>query len=525
MSLAPARCRVPVVLAIVFAVVAAVLFSGSAARAVGTDSFDDVATVGVQDMPGAIAIDTSRQRVYVANWLSNSVSVIDMESNEVLATVADIYQPLGITVVPTSGDVLVTNSINGQLITIDPETLTIDNTVTVSTESVNLYGVVSDAAGEFAYIADSTGPAVWRVDLATGDVVRVGDASWTSGPVTVALDEAGGYLYAAGSSGLWRFSLTDGTGTQLSTVALSGVAVDPATGVVYAVGTGSSGGNYVTVASDGTVTDTETTYPAWWISIDQVTGRQWISTGDNRGEDLANDVFTLTRGSDPASTVAVAVGRHPWGTAIDRETQTVYISNNIGWGQGAGSVSVISVVTSPTITSPAPAGTAEIDASYTATVTATGWPDPTLALTSGELPDGLHFDADTGIISGTPTIAGTYTFTLTATNGVDPDDSAAYTIVVAAAGGDSGGSGGSGSGDDGGSGGSGSGDDGGSGGAESSDAGDSAVSGGSVASTSDARLADTGADVLPGAVLGAATLLLGVAATLGVAWRRRSLTR
>jgi hypothetical protein len=54
------------------------------------------------------------------------------------------------------------------------------------------------------------------------------------------------------------------------------------------------------------------------------------------------------------------------------------------------------------------------------TVTTTGFPSPTLALTGGTLPAGLTFDPLTGILSGTPTTAvgSPITLTFTATNAV-----------------------------------------------------------------------------------------------------------
>lgn len=66
------------------------------------------------------------------------------------------------------------------------------------------------------------------------------------------------------------------------------------------------------------------------------------------------------------------------------------------------------------------------------TVTATGSPTPTLSLT-GELPAGVTFDPDTGHLSGTPTLAGEFMYTITATNGIEPDAAVTHTIEVTAA--------------------------------------------------------------------------------------------
>lgn len=83
-------------------------------------------------------------------------------------------------------------------------------------------------------------------------------------------------------------------------------------------------------------------------------------------------------------------------------------------------------------TSAAPSG-GTVDAPYTHTFTATGEPAPVYAVTTGVLPAGLILDATSGAVTGTPTTEGSYTFTVTASNGVVDDDSETYTVVVAAA--------------------------------------------------------------------------------------------
>jgi hypothetical protein len=59
----------------------------------------------------------------------------------------------------------------------------------------------------------------------------------------------------------------------------------------------------------------------------------------------------------------------------------------------------------------------KIGVSYSASVSATGGKAPlTFAVTSGSLPTGLNLNAASGVISGTPTAAGTASFVVTATD-------------------------------------------------------------------------------------------------------------
>ena len=86
--------------------------------------------------------------------------------------------------------------------------------------------------------------------------------------------------------------------------------------------------------------------------------------------------------------------------------------------------------TAPTITtSSLPGG--KVGTAYNQTLAATGDATITWTLDSGNLPAGLTLAAD-GKISGTPTAANTYTFTVKATNGAG-SDTKSYTVKIAAA--------------------------------------------------------------------------------------------
>jgi PKD repeat protein len=95
----------------------------------------------------------------------------------------------------------------------------------------------------------------------------------------------------------------------------------------------------------------------------------------------------------------------------------------------AGQVSYTLDQTTVAITSGPPPAEATVGAPYAFSFTASGSPAPTFALASGRLPDGLTLDA-AGKLSGAPTTAGTYTFSVTATNPAGTATGGPYTITV-----------------------------------------------------------------------------------------------
>ncbi len=110
-------------------------------------------------------------------------------------------------------------------------------------------------------------------------------------------------------------------------------------------------------------------------------------------------------------------------------TGAVTLDTNVITDPGTCAAGTVSA--SPVITGTA-APTATVGTPYTSDVTATGTPLPTYAVTGGALPPGLVLDSTTGAITGTPTTPGTYTFEVTASNGVAPDAVSSQQIVVAA---------------------------------------------------------------------------------------------
>ncbi|MDO8384721.1 MAG: ice-binding family protein [Microbacterium sp.] len=173
----------------------------------------------------------------------------------------------------------------------------------------------------------------------------------------------------------------------------------------------------LTVASDIAVTVTggaSVCNVFWQVGTSATIG----SNADFVGTVMADQSITAVTGAEVDGRLLARTG------AVTLDTNRVTRPTGCSATGGA-------VTTSPTITSAGPtAGTAGTPYSYT--VTASGTPTPTYTITGGTLPTGLGLDATSGVISGTPTTPGTYTFTVTASNGTSADASATYTVVIAA---------------------------------------------------------------------------------------------
>ncbi|WP_164874074.1 putative Ig domain-containing protein, partial [Rhodococcus spongiicola] len=95
---------------------------------------------------------------------------------------------------------------------------------------------------------------------------------------------------------------------------------------------------------------------------------------------------------------------------------TVTASNGVG--DDAVLEAALEIGQAPEI-SGAPAG-GVVGQPYEHTFTVSGTPAPTVVVTAGDLPEGLAL-SEQGVLSGTPTAAGTFEFTVTASNGVGDD--------------------------------------------------------------------------------------------------------
>jgi YVTN family beta-propeller protein len=332
------------------------------------------ATIPVGSYPNGVAVDAAANTVYVANLFGDSVSVIDQATGAVTSTIAVGANPYGIAVNAATNTIYVANYGSGSVSVIDGVTGAVTSTIPVGTNPI---AIAVNAARNTVFVANRGGNSVSVIDGVTGAVTSTIPAG--TNPIAIAVNAVTNTVYVANQNGD-SVSVIDGaTGAVTSTVPVgsspTGIAVNAVTGTVFVTNAGSDSVSVI---------------------------------------DSATDTVTST----------VLVGANPTGIAVNVVTNTIYLANELG-----GSVSVISALAvAPAITTGSlPAGTA--GSAYGSTVDASGYPAPVFTVSSGTLPGGVVLDATTGAISGTPTAAGSATFTITATNSAGTD-SRTFTVTV-----------------------------------------------------------------------------------------------
>jgi len=229
---------------------------------------------------------------------------------------------------------------------------------------------------------------------------------------------------------------------QTGGVLPAGVTFSPATGVLSGTPAAGVGGTYPLqfTASNGVVPDATQSFtlvvnqgpaftsPATATFTVGVAGSFTVT-----GSGFPAPTFTLTSGSLPAGVTFTAASGVLGGTPAAGSAGSYPVAFTALNGVAPNATQAFTLVVNqrPALTS-ANTTTFTVGAVGSFTVTATGTPTPTLALTGGSLPAGVTFTPATGALGGTPAAGtgGARTLQFTASNGVAPDATQTFTLVV-----------------------------------------------------------------------------------------------
>ncbi len=307
--------------------------------------------------------------------------------------------------------------------------------VTMSTAGV--FSGTPTESGSFTVTVVGNGPG-WGYYGGKMIVVHVAPTAWTDETVAA--------------------SLTVGVAFE------DGVAANGYPAPTYAVSAGALPDGLALDTTTGAITGTPTTAGDFSFTITATNVEGSISssfTGTVNGAPEAPDTVAANLGEatvgepymgwieangEPLPTFAVTEGELPPGLSLDSElgevtgtpttagsfTFTITATNATGTATESFTITVAPGGYAPELDIDGDLDQGTVGSAYTDAVDADGDPEPTYDVTEGALPDGLSLDATTGVITGTPTTAGTFSFEVTATNEIG-SDAETFSITIAAA--------------------------------------------------------------------------------------------
>jgi YVTN family beta-propeller protein len=285
-----------------------------------------IATVQVGTAPFGVDVNSTTNRVYVANRDSNSVSVIDATTNTVIGSPITVgTAPHAVAVNSATNRIYVANTNSGTVTVIDGAT----NTVIGSPIAVGLapYGIAVNPTTNRIYVANQTSGTVTVIDGATnattGSPIAVGLS-----PYGIAVNPVTNRIYVT-STFSNNVRVIDGStntviGSPIAVGSLPyGIAVNPATNRIYVANYTNNTVNVIDGATNAVIGSPLTvgTDP-YGIAVNSNTNRIYVANRQSNNLTILDGATNTALSGSP-----VTVGTAPRGVALNPATGRVYVAN------------------------------------------------------------------------------------------------------------------------------------------------------------------------------------------------------
>jgi YVTN family beta-propeller protein len=157
-----------------------------------TNVSDVIATIPMPNDPHGLAVDPDAGKVYVTNYLGSSISVIDEKSNTIVSTIAVPALPQHLAI-DLKRKKLYVVQITGSVTVIDLKTQNIINTIKVGSLS---WGTALDSKTGKLYVSNYLGESISVIDVNTDTVITT-IADPGQHPIYAVADTAHGTIYVA----------------------------------------------------------------------------------------------------------------------------------------------------------------------------------------------------------------------------------------------------------------------------------------------------------------------------------------
>jgi len=250
--------------------------------------------------PFAVALDAATDTAYFANSYSDEITVVDTSTNAVTATIGlagQLALPGGIAVDQATDTIYVSeDSASGPAVAvIDGETESVTATILLPGGSPIAGGVAVDSSTDTIYVSEQVGVAV--IDGSTNSVTTTVSTD-NNQPFALAVDETTDVIWVAGAD-------------NNDVLAISGIS----NSVIQTIAVGSATGGVVSVA------------------VDAVTDTVYAGT--------LNDEVAVINGASGIVSTTITTASTPDTIAVDPDSDTVFVSDNLGPGGAWGTTWVI----------------------------------------------------------------------------------------------------------------------------------------------------------------------------------------
>ncbi len=368
---------------------------------------------------------TSGSVTVIVDTTAPQVTVEDLPlTSDNTPTLSGTAEPDSTLIIEVGGQTLTTTSdANGDWsASIPDETPLGDGAFTVVVTATDAAGNMASADGSLN--VDTQAPEIIAAEMSPeGDLVS--GSTEADATVTLTLPDGQIITVAADSEGNFDIPLDTPftAGETLQLVANDDAGNPSASFPVISPSAPNAGDIHLTTAED--------------TAIEISAADLLAQSNDSDSADLTINDVTL---ADPSTGSLVDNGDGTWTytPAPDFNSDNVVLNFTVSDGAlndtGVASVAVTPVNDIPVVATEIPTQLATEDSPFEFAIPEGTFNDvdnTDLSLSVGELPDGLTFDPATGLITGTPTVPGTYTVTVTADDGQDGTVSETFTIEVA----------------------------------------------------------------------------------------------
>ncbi|MBM7633882.1 YncE family protein [Geomicrobium sediminis] len=259
-------------------------------------------------------------KVYVANQLGNSVSVMDTVTGQVITTIDLNGSPLYISYDSNTNRIFVSLVYINELVIIDPDTDTITDQIQVNVttlsevlfnSSLNLYYVVSQGSNEIVIYDGTTFEEVGRVNVPV--------------PVYLAIDNNTGLIYAPATRSNY-VSVINGS-TEIAQIIVGAAGINPVeialnstTRRAYVSLRGNNSVAVIDTVTNTLITTITVQGSPFGIDINPVTNKVYVT--------LTNGEFVEIDGLTNTVTNRIQVSNYSRAVVVDDERNIAYVANS-----------------------------------------------------------------------------------------------------------------------------------------------------------------------------------------------------